>query len=94
MQLAHAYYAKSLWSLLLASFQTVSGITGAEIPEPPQAEPIPVVQMAPKSFETENFRLAGLERKRLMYDARANALIITHEVASGRQEVPMGPKLV
>ena len=55
--------------------------------------PTAIVQSVPQAFENHHMQLAMLERRRLLYEARTNTVIMTNMAVAAQQEVAMQPHL-
>jgi hypothetical protein len=55
-------------------------------------QPAEAVSPVRQAFQNPHLQETMLERRRLLYEARTNTIILTNTAMSAHQEVPMGPK--
>lgn len=92
MHLTHICNAKTICAVAAAVFQSFSA---SALPQIPVTESFneAVVQVCPSTLNSAETRLAALERKRLLYDARTNTVIMTNQASAAHQEIPSGMKI-
>lgn len=83
-------------SLLSTAFSAAM-MVGQAVAAPADIQRIeaPTAAVSPmqEAFQNPHSQVCMLERRRLLYEARSNTLILTNIASAAHQEVAMGPKL-
>lgn len=82
---------------LLSSVFSAAMMVGQAVAAPADVQrieaPTAIVSPAREAFQSTHMQECMLERRRLLYEARTNTLIMTNQAVNAHQEVAMSPKL-
>ncbi len=83
----------SILSTAFSAAMIVASAVAAPVEAHILEEPTAVVQPLKASFQDAHMKECMMERRRLLYEARTNTLIMTNQAVNAHQEVAMSPKL-
>lgn len=85
------------YGALLSTAFSAAMMVGQAVAAPADVQrieaPTAVVSPMQEAFQNPHLQECMLERRRMLYEARSNTLILTNIVSAVHQEVATGPKL-